>query len=273
MDSQNRPPQSQNKPSQNRPPQSQNKPSQNRPSQNRPFQNRFRKNKHRDNRTNKTNKTNKTEYYSQKSTNNKSSFLIKIFLIIFSIILLFFVLKLGYYIYLDCEKMDLSAYLFSFQIDPCKKKEDIVRTVLNEKEVFHISDQIYTYEEAKCKCSTYNGRLATEKEIVDAYNKGANWCSYGWTDGVKAFYPVQEEFYDINVINNQYCGTPGINGGSFNENLKFGINCYGIKPKGKVINPIQNIQNEENICDSEKIRSTVNDKISSFNNSKWSEFD
>ena len=261
MDSQNRPHQSQNKPpqSQNRPHQSQNRPHQS--------QNRFRKNKYRDNRTNKIGDN------SQKSTDNKSSFLIKIFLIIFSIILLFFVLKLGYYIYLDCEKMDLSPYLFSFQIDPCKKKEDIVRTVLNEKEVFHISDQIYTYEEAKCKCSTYNGRLATEKEIVDAYNKGANWCSYGWTDGVKAFYPVQEEFYDINVINNQYCGTPGINGGSFNENLKFGINCYGIKPKGKVLNPIQNIQNEENICDSEKIKTTVNDKISSFNNSKWSEFD
>ena len=48
------------------------------------------------------------------------------------------------------------------------------RKVLNEKEVFHISDQIYTYEEAKCKCASYNGRLATESEIVDAYNNLQN---------------------------------------------------------------------------------------------------
>ena len=59
-------------------------------------------------------------------------------------------------------------------------------------------------EEAKCKCASYNGRLATESEIVDAYNNGANWCTYGWTDGVKAFYPVQKEFYDINIMNFQY---------------------------------------------------------------------
>ena len=260
MDNKNR--SFQNRLFQNR--QSQNRQSQNRPSQNRQSQNRQSQNRQSQNRPSQSNDIQKT--------NNKSSPLIKLFMIVFTIILLFFVLKLAYYIYLDCNKMDLSSYLFSFQIDPCKKEEDIVRTVLDEKEVFHISDQIYTYEEAKCKCASYNGRLATENEIVNAYNKGANWCTYGWTEGVKAFYPVQEEFYDINIMNFQSCGTPGINGGSFSPDLKFGINCYGIKPKGKIINPVKNIE-EENICDSDKIKSTINDKITAFNNSKWSEFD
>ena len=33
------------------------------------------------------------------------------------------------------------------------------------------------------------------------------------------------------------CGNPGINGGYFaNPDLKFGVNCYGIKPKKSLSN-------------------------------------
>jgi hypothetical protein len=30
------------------------------------------------------------------------------------------------------------------------------------------------------------------------------------------------------------CGRPGVNGGYFDPTLKFGVNCYGKKPKGKL---------------------------------------
>ena len=95
---------------------------------------------------------------------------------------------------------------------PCekeKKKEDDVKpkiefppiqfpklpTPPSTKEVFHISDQIYTFDEAKCKCASYGATLATENQMKQAYNEGAHWCTYGWTDGQKAFYPVQSALW------------------------------------------------------------------------------
>ena len=54
----------------------------------------------------------------------------------------------------------------------------------NEKpQVFHIANQDYTYNQAKCKCASYNAKLATYSQLVDAHNGGAEWCSYGWSQG------------------------------------------------------------------------------------------
>ena len=199
--------------------------------------------------------------------------------------LIFFIVKGAYYIYIqDCDKMELSSYLFSFNISPCnKKKKDIVRTIAREKEVFHISDQIYTYDEAKCKCDSYDVRLATKQELVNAYNKGANWCSYGWCEDGSAYYPVQEDFYQLIQGTPEFrgnCGKPGLNGGVFNPNMKFGINCYGIKPKG-VHTPTSfetdGSDDDIDICQAEgvkdKVQANSNDSIISFNNNKWSSYD
>ena len=205
---------------------------------------------------------------------------------VFSVILFFFIIKGLYYIYVkDCDKMPLPSYLFSFKIDPCSKKNvDIVKKITQEKEVFHISDQIYTYEEAKCKCDSYGVKLATKKQLIDAYNKGANWCSYGWCDGGYAYYPVQSDFYeliqeDANLRGS--CGKPGLNGGLFEPELRFGINCYGVKPDGVHIpNSFDTDTNNESnngkdICNinKDKIKAKKNDLIISFNNNKWSIYD
>ena len=216
------------------------------------------------------------------SSNSNKKLILNVFFVVFSVVLFFFVIKCAYYIYLDnCDKIDIMSYLFSFKIDPCISKEkDIIRTITREKEVFHISDQIYTYEEAKCKCDSYGVRLATKHEMIDAYNNGANWCTYGWCEGGSAYYPVQDNYYDL-VENNPdlrgTCGKPGLNGGIFDKNMRIGINCYGVKPKGvhkqSIIIDDDDETEIENVCKTDKVNVNKTDNILSFNNDKWSSYD
>lgn len=214
---------------------------------------------------------------------SEHNLIINIFFIIFSILLIILIIKTAYYVYVDsCDKMELAPYLFSFTISPCdKKSKDLIRTITREKEVFHISDQIYTYEEAKCKCKSYGGRLATKNEIIKAYNNGANWCSYGWCEGGYAYFPVQQDYFDLLQLlpgDKKYCGNPGINGGVFNPSMRFGINCYGIKPKGNFIPLSTNeLEEEKDLCELEGVKERVeakgSDNIASFSNNKWSLYD
>jgi len=103
------------------------------------------------------------------------------------------------------------------------------------KEVFHVPDNKYSYDDSKAICKAYGGRLATWKEIDDAYQKGANWCSMGWSDGQMALYPTQyNKWANLQTIDGHEhdCGRPGINGGYIdNPNVRFGVNCYGYKPQ------------------------------------------
>lgn len=110
---------------------------------------------------------------------------------------------------------------------------------LGKDEVFHIANQDFTYEQARCKCGSYGAKLATYDQLVDAYNNGAEWCSYGWTEGQRAYYPTQKCTWDKLQVGPEEmrgaCGEPGINGGFFPDgNMKFGATCYGVKPEGKV---------------------------------------
>lgn len=105
----------------------------------------------------------------------------------------------------------------------------------NKKQVFHIPKNKYTYEDARAICKAYDSRLATYKEIDEAYQKGADWCGYGWSEGQMALYPTQfEKWQNLQKIpgHKHDCGRPGINGGYIdNPNVRYGINCYGYKPK------------------------------------------
>jgi hypothetical protein len=132
------------------------------------------------------------------------------------------------------------------QLPPEHHNINLLSKLKKKEEVYHLANQDYTYEQAKCKCESYGGKLATKSQLIDAYNKGANWCTYGWTDKQSAYYPVQQCDWDIiNGINERlpdkekkYCGLPGINGGYFpNPILKFGVNCYGVKPEGELNKP------------------------------------
>jgi hypothetical protein len=107
--------------------------------------------------------------------------------------------------------------------------------ISSSEQVFHVPGNDYTYDNSKAICTAYGGRLATYKEIESAYNDGADWCSFGWSDGQMALYPTQmDKWKKLQKIEGHEhdCGRPGINGGFIdNPNVKFGINCFGYKPK------------------------------------------
>lgn len=80
--------------------------------------------------------------------------------------------------------------------------------------------------------------LATYEQVKEAYAKGADWCNYGWTKGQMAVYPTQQSTYESlqqgPEAERGSCGRPGLNGGFFdNPELRFGVNCYGVKPPQK----------------------------------------
>lgn len=103
------------------------------------------------------------------------------------------------------------------------------------EQVFNIPGNHYGYNDAKALCSAYGARLATYGEIEKAYNDGAEWCNYGWSDSQMALYPTQNTTYkNLQKIKGHEhdCGRPGINGGYIaNPSVKFGVNCFGHKPR------------------------------------------
>jgi len=102
-------------------------------------------------------------------------------------------------------------------------------------EVFNVSKNEFTYYDAEPLCRALGAELATYDQLKDAWSKGADWCNYGWVKGQTAVYPIQEETYKKIQSGpddeKNSCGVTGLNGGFFdNPELKFGVNCYGIKP-------------------------------------------
>jgi hypothetical protein len=105
---------------------------------------------------------------------------------------------------------------------------------MGEDEVFHISNNKYTFDDATALCKAYNAEIASYPQVEEAYKKGGEWCSYGWSKDQMALFPTQmstwEKLQSIKGHEND-CGRPGINGGYIkNPNVKFGVNCYGKKP-------------------------------------------
>ena len=104
-----------------------------------------------------------------------------------------------------------------------------------KKQVFNIPGNYYNYENAKAVCQAYGANLATYDQIEKAYGSGAEWCNYGWSADQLALFPTQKKTYDrLQTIpgHENDCGRTGVNGGYIaNPNIKFGINCYGNKPK------------------------------------------
>lgn len=106
--------------------------------------------------------------------------------------------------------------------------------LISRPQVFNIPGNTYGYNDAKALCTAYGSRLATYKEVEDAYKGGGEWCNYGWSDGQMALFPTQQGTYDqlqkIEGHEND-CGRPGVNGGYIaNPVVKFGVNCFGHKP-------------------------------------------
>lgn len=126
---------------------------------------------------------------------------------------------------------------FFNKINPFAKAEEPTELVpdVPQDEVFNISNNLYTYDDAQAVCSAFGAKIATYDQIETAYNNGAEWCSYGWSADQMAFFPTQKNTWDNlqkNPKQKNNCGRPGVNGGYIaNPYLKFGVNCYGKKPK------------------------------------------
>lgn len=106
----------------------------------------------------------------------------------------------------------------------------------SDGQVYQVGNGNLTFIEARGACQAQGAKLATYSQLEDAYNNGAEWCSYGWSEGQLALFPTQKETYDRLqegcTGDQNSCGRPGINGGYIaNPNVRFAANCYGGKPK------------------------------------------
>ena len=111
----------------------------------------------------------------------------------------------------------------------------VMNKIMPGSEVFNISSNKYTYNDAEPLCKALGAELATYDQVKDAWNKGADWCNYGWVKGQMAVYPTSEETYQKiqggPEEGRQSCGRPGLNGGYFdNPEMRFGVTCVGNKP-------------------------------------------
>ena len=131
-------------------------------------------------------------------------------------------------IFSDKPKIDIVVDQGNYQPAP-------VPTIKFKKHVFNIPGNYYNYDNAKAICTSYGAKLATYQQVEDSYENGGEWCNYGWSEGQNALFPTQQKTFDNlqKIKGHEHdCGRPGINGGYIaNPEVKFGVNCYGNKPK------------------------------------------
>ena len=124
------------------------------------------------------------------------------------------------------------------QDDKIKEHKLVEKILPGRKQVFNINKNTYTYYDAEPLCKALGAELATYEQVKEAYGGGGEWCNYGWTKGQMAVFPTQQDTYDELQMGppgqRGACGRPGVNGGFFdNPELRFGVNCYGVKPEQK----------------------------------------
>ena len=172
---------------------------------------------------------------------NKSSNIIIIIVVGFFFILLFFNI-VQYFFSIDI----IASIKNLFQPNPVlditinENTNDITQSpnipeIGFRPQVFNIPGNHYGFEDAKTLCQAYGSRLATYDEVEESYNKGGEWCNYGWSEGQMALFPTQKTTYDnLQTIpgHEHDCGRTGVNGGYIaNPRVQFGVNCFGYKPK------------------------------------------
>jgi len=170
---------------------------------------------------------------------NKESSKIFGFIIIFILVVLIVVNALQYFFSINVTASLTNLFsptqTLDVTVDQTKYQSSPVPEIKFKKQVFNIPGNYYNYENAKALCTAYGSRLAKYNEIEDAYKNGGDWCNYGWSDGQMALFPTQQKTFDylqkVEGHEND-CGRPGVNGGyMINPQLRFGVNCYGNKPK------------------------------------------
>ena len=156
--------------------------------------------------------------------------------------------------------------------------EDIKKNMDEPKEeVFLVRNNLFSQAEAPKVCKgLFNSKAATEDQLLDGYNNGANWCNYGWTDDGQALYPLQEDT-DITTCS----GKKGLNGGKLEKDTyKLGTLCYGVKPEETKYTDLEKIYQdsafaEDDIKMLENYRKKLavgGIKIAAFNDKAWSQW-
>jgi hypothetical protein len=168
------------------------------------------------------------------------------------------------------------------------EQQNIVEKILPSgtvNEVFNVSQNDFTYYDAEPLCKALGAELASYEQVKKAWNKGADWCNYGWVKGQMAVYPTQKETYDKLQMGppdqQDACGTVGMNGGYFdNPEMRFGVNCYGKKPsqsahdqaqlmeEGKIPKSPDELKVDQMMREFKKEADSL--YIKPFNNDKWS---
>lgn len=128
----------------------------------------------------------------------------------------------------------------------------IEKILPGRKEVFNVAANKYTYSDADALCKAFGAELASYDQVKDAWQKGADWCNYGWVKGQSAIYPTQESTFEKLQAGPEdqklSCGLPGINGGYFdNPELRFGVNCFGAKPSEKDQDSLRSMMDNINL--------------------------
>ena len=154
-------------------------------------------------------------------------------------------------------------------------------------EVFNVGNNMYTYDDAQTICTAYGARLATYDEMEEAYDNGAEWCNYGWSENQSAYFPTQKATWNElqkTKDRKNACGRPGINGGYMEDpNQRFGVNCYGKKPlpRPEELKALKQSQlppkSQDDIITDMKVKfwKDNSDKllqINAYNNNKWSQY-
>ena len=95
-------------------------------------------------------------------------------------ILLIFVNGLAYFFNIDVvtELKNIFSKEPEITVKSTVSKSDIS---LNFNEVYHVPGNRFTYHDAKAVCNAFEGEMATYEQLRESQNKGASWCSYGWT--------------------------------------------------------------------------------------------
>lgn len=211
-------------------------------------------------------------------------------IIVIAILIVLIILNAFQYFF----SIDITAYLKNFftskpEVDIIVDQSNYEPAPLPEikfrKQVYNIPGNYYTYDNAKALCTAYGSELATYEQIEKTYKNGGEWCNYGWSADQLALFPTQQATYNHlqkTPGHEHDCGRPGINGGYIaNPEIKFGVNCYGYKPKineeeedlMKITTPYQ--ETVQDIAFQKRVdfwkNQVDNILVSPFNYNMWSE--
>lgn len=187
----------------------------------------------------KNSNSNSGNILSSDNTNSKSSVSNILITIVVVILIVLIIINAIQYFF----NVNITTYVSGFfnpaiktkHIDIVVNKSSPVPEMRFRKQVYNIPGNYYNYDNAKAICQAYGSELATYDQIEKSYKNGSEWCNYGWSADQMALFPTQSKTYDDlqNIKGHEHdCGRPGINGGYIaNPNVRFGVNCYGNKPR------------------------------------------